>query len=80
MACKTKSGNCAGLTENHEKILSALAGMSGPSASKEIATASGLESKSMSCQLKSLKNKGYIASPARCKYAITEAGKAAMTS
>ena len=80
MACKSKSGNCAGLTENHEKILSALAGMDGPSASKEIAAASGLESKSMSCQLKSLKNKGYIDSPARCKYAITEAGKTAMTS
>ena len=79
MACKTQSGNCAGLTENHDKILSALASMSGPSATKEIAAASGLESKSMSNQLKTLKTKGYIDSPVRCKYAITEAGKAAMT-
>ena len=77
MACKSK--NCKGLTENHEKILSALAGMDGPTASKKIAAVSGLESKSLSSQLKTLKNKGYIDSPARCKYAITEAGKAAMT-
>jgi DNA-binding MarR family transcriptional regulator len=80
MACNTKSESCEGLTENHEKILSALAGMAEPSAAKEIAAVSGLESKSMSSQLKSLKNKGYIDSPVRCKYAITVAGKAAMTS
>ncbi|MBU0680516.1 MAG: MarR family transcriptional regulator [Proteobacteria bacterium] len=55
-----------------------MVGMSEPAAGKEIAAAVGMESKAVSCKLTGLKNKGYIDSPVRCKYAITAEGKAAL--
>ena len=74
MACK---GGCKkGLSDEHKAILSALAGMAEPAACKDIAAAVGQESKKVSCKLTSLKKKGFIQSPARCRYEITEAGKA----
>lgn len=71
--CKTNT-----LTEEQQKILAAMAEIDGPCATKDIAAATGLESKSISCRLKSLKTKGYIASPARCRYEITAGGKSAL--
>lgn len=67
-----------GLSDEHKAILKALDSMSEPVACKEIAAAVGQESKKVSCKLTSLKKKGYIQSPARCKYEITDDGKAAM--
>ena len=67
-----------GLTDEQKKILHAMAEINGPCAGKDIAAATGLESKSVSCRLTSLKKKGYIESPARCKYEITADGKAAI--
>lgn len=76
MACKCKSNE--GMTEEQKKILAAMAEINGPCACKDIAEKTGLESKSISCRLKSLKTKGYIDSPARCKYEITVEGKKAL--
>ena len=73
MACKSKS--CGTLTEEQKKILEALAEAKEPVATKDISAATGIPSKSVSCRLRSLKNKGFIESPARCKYAITNEGK-----
>ncbi len=66
-----------GLNDDHKKILSAMAKCTDPCACKDIAAATGLESKSVSCKLTALKKKGYISSPVRCKYEITEEGRAA---
>lgn len=77
--CKNKCQKKESLSAEHHKILTAMAGQDDPCGCKDIAEASGMESKSVSCKLKSLKTKGYIDSPARCKYAITEAGKTALT-
>ncbi|MCB2181720.1 MAG: hypothetical protein KQH63_06835 [Desulfobulbaceae bacterium] len=65
-----------GLTDEQKQILAEMAKMSEPCGCKDIAQATGLESKSVSCRLTSLKKKGYIASPVRCKYEITDDGKA----
>ncbi len=73
MACKR------GLSENARKVLEALAKAPGPVGSKEIAEVSGLETKQVSCQLSALKKKGLVASPARCKYEITDAGKSELS-
>lgn len=46
--------------------------------SKDLAAATGLEAKQVSCQLTALKKKGFIESPVRCKYSITPEGKSAV--
>lgn len=80
MACCTKKcGKSEGLSAEYHKILAAMAEQKEPCGCKDIAEASGMASQSVSCKLKSLKSKGYVDSPARCKYAITEAGKTALS-
>lgn len=69
-ACKTK-----GLSETQRQVLEALAKSSEACGSKDLAAATGLESKQVSCQITALKNKGFVSSPARCKYEITDEGK-----
>ena len=71
-SCKNK------ITDDQKKILSAMAGMEAPCACKEIATATGIDNKAVGNHLKTLKTKGYIGSPARCRYEITSEGKAAI--
>lgn len=68
-------GKSAGLTADQKRVLSALAGMAKPASGKEIAEASGVGDDSVSATIKSLKTKGFVDSPARCKYAITDVGK-----
>jgi len=63
------------LTEEQLKVLTALNEIGEPCACKDIAAATGLSSNSVSCRLRSLKGKGYVESPARCKYVITDAGR-----
>ncbi|MDP8238776.1 MAG: hypothetical protein P9X24_06785 [Candidatus Hatepunaea meridiana] len=63
------------IDEEGKKILTALADLSKPSSGKKIAEASCLESKKVTSKIKSLKNKGLVENPARCKYSITVAGK-----
>lgn len=69
-SCKT-----TGLSDTQRQVLEALAQNSEACGSKELAAATGLESKQISCQITALKNKGFVSSPARCKYAITAEGK-----
>ncbi len=66
-----------GLTDEQKKILVVMAEQTEPCACKDIAAATGLESKSVSCKLTALKKKGYISSPVRCKYEITAEGRVA---
>ncbi len=73
MGCAT-CGNPA-LSDAQRRVLDALAKSQEPCGSKELAAATGLESKQVSCQITALKNKGYVASPVRCKYSITNEGK-----
>jgi len=78
MACKTKSSvdnRDIKLTAEQEKILRTIAGRSNPVSSREISEAAGIAPKSVSCRIQSLKKKGLIISPARCKYEITDTGR-----
>ncbi len=78
MACKCGSNGGKKeikLTEEQAKILKALSEMEGPVASKDIAEATGIPSKSLSCRIRSLKDKGLVQSPARCRYEVTEKGR-----
>ncbi len=80
MACKRKKTGEKELrlTEEQKRILMAMAEMEGPVASKDIAEATGIPSKSLSCRIRSLRTKGLLDSPSRCKYEITEAGRQAI--
>ena len=78
--CHSKKSKCdKGLTEEQKMVLKALNDSNGPLASREIAAATGLTSNQVSCRIRSLKNKGYVDSPERCKYVITDQGKSALT-
>jgi len=78
MACKSKCGS-KGLSEKQREVLEALAKCKDACGSKDIAAATTLEPKQVSCQITALKKKGYVDSPARCKYTITEEGKSALS-
>lgn len=74
MGCKCGTGKSE-LTEEQEKILKAMVDIGEICACKDIAEATGIPSKSVSCRLKSLRTKGYIQSPQRCKYEVTDSGR-----
>lgn len=76
MGCAT-CGNIA-LSDAQRRVLDALAKSQEPCGSKELAAATGLEAKQISSQITALKNKGYVASPVRCKYSITDEGKSVL--
>lgn len=76
MGCK-KCGPTE-LSENQRKVLEAFAQSKEVCGGKDIASATGLESKQVSCQITALKKKGYVESPIRCKYEITKDGKKAL--
>jgi len=70
---------CAtGLSDKQREVLEALAQCKEACGSKDIAAATSLEPKQVSCQITALKKKGYVASPARCKYEITDEGRKAL--
>lgn len=75
MGCGCKSDS---LNDEQRKVLEAMAKSDSPCGSKDIAAATGLEAKAVSCKITALKKKGYVDSPVRCKYAITGEGKAAL--
>jgi len=64
----------AKLNERQRKVLLALNGRS-CACSRDIAAVSALEPAQVSCQLTALKKRGLVASPARCQYELTAAGK-----
>jgi len=76
MGCKS----CGTLSDKARQVLEAMADCKEACASKDIAAATGLEPKQVSCQITALKKKGYVESPARCKYEISEEGKKALAS
>jgi len=76
MGCKKCAP--AALKDEQRHVLETLANSKEARGSKDIAAATGLEAKQVGCQITSLKKKGYVASPARCKYAITNQGKKAI--
>ena len=76
MGCNTCGTN--DVSDHQRQVLEALAKTHEACGSKEIAAATGLEAKQISCQITALKNKGYVASPVRCKYTITEQGKSVL--
>jgi len=78
MACKSKSCKNEGLSDRQREVLEALAQCKEACGSKDIAAATSLEPKQISCQITALKKKGYVTSPARCKYEITEDGKSVL--
>ncbi|GAB4338998.1 MAG: hypothetical protein Kow0089_11440 [Desulfobulbaceae bacterium] len=63
------------LSDLQKKVLQAFADAGTICGSKDIAAATGMEAKQVSCQITALKKKGLVASPVRCKYEITEDGK-----
>lgn len=73
--CKSKT---TGLSEDQKKVLEAMAKHGAPCASKDIASATGLDAKVVSCKLTDLKKKGLVDSPERCRYGLTEEGRVAM--
>ncbi len=73
--CDKKGEKEIELTEEQERILRAMAGMECPVASRDISKATGIPSKSLSCRIRSLKTKGFLHSPARCRYELTDAGR-----
>lgn len=78
MGCGTKGCGPKPLTEEQKNVLTAMAKCDGPCGSKDIAAATGLEPKQVSCRITALKKKGYVESPVRCKYSITDEGKKAV--
>lgn len=68
----------AKLNDSQQAILKAMSAMDSVCGSKDLAAATGLEAKQVSCQLTALKKKGFIESPVRCKYSITPEGKSAV--
>jgi Fe2+ or Zn2+ uptake regulation protein len=76
MACKS----CAtGLSDTQRQVLEAFAKSEEACGSKDIAAATGMESKKVSCQITALKKKGFVSSPVRCKYEITDEGKSQLS-
>lgn len=74
-ACKGET-----ITDEQRQILEAMAQSQEPCGSKEIAAATGLESKAISCRITAMKKKGLVDSPVRCKYSITDEGRTALKS
>ncbi len=77
MGC-SRCGTKETINDQQRQILKTLAKSAAACGSKDIAAAVKLEPKQIGSQLTTLKKKGYVASPVRCKYEITEAGKSAI--
>jgi len=58
-----------------KKVLQVLSRMNAPASNKEICTEADLDTKVVTSQIKKLKDAGFLDSPVRCKYAITENGR-----
>jgi len=77
---KTMGCGCAKkmLSDEQKKVLKALADCDDPCVAKDIAAATGFDTKMVSSWITDFKKKGYVDSPVRCKYGITAAGRTAM--
>jgi len=70
MACKRGFK----LEDIHKRTLGALKGSDAPLACKDIAAAAGLKSSQVSCRMRPLKSRGYLESPEKGKYVVTDEG------
>lgn len=61
-----------------KQILEALAKSDKPCGNKDIAEATGIDKKVISKEIATLKKQGLVDSPVRCKYGITDKGRAAL--
>ncbi len=66
------------LTDGQKKVLEAMRNSNKPCTPKDIAGAIGLDSKIISKDIAVLKKQGYVDSPVRCKYGITDSGREAL--
>ncbi len=73
MACKRKKTE--GLDDVQKQILEALTTMDEPAGCKVIAEATGLTVPKVNGKLRGLKNRGWVQSPIKGKYVITEEGR-----
>lgn len=64
--------------DESKQVLEVLAKFTAPCGTKDIAEAAGLDKKVVSSQISALKKQGLVDSPVRCKYGITEEGKASL--
>ena len=74
---------CCGKKDNApddavKAVLGALSASSSPMGNKEIAAATGLDEKKLASAMKKLKDGGMIESPVRCKYTVSDKGKAGL--
>ncbi len=76
MSCKQCEPS--GVSDEQRKVLNALASSNEGRGTKDISAATSLEAKQVSAQITALKKKGYVASPVRCKYEITQEGQKAI--
>ncbi|MCW5204818.1 transcriptional repressor [Desulfobulbus sp. US2] len=76
--CAKSSCKKSGLSGRQREVLEVLAKSDDVCANKDIAAVTSLDPKQISCQLTALKKKGFVTSPVRCKYEVTETGKAAL--
>ncbi|MCI5158412.1 MAG: transcriptional repressor [Candidatus Electrothrix sp. AUS1_2] len=76
--CAKNSCKKNGLSDKQHEVLQALAQSDEVCENRDIAQATSMDPKQISCQLIALKKKGFVISPVRCKYEITETGKAAL--
>ncbi len=72
-ACGTLS-----LSDEQKEILAAMEKCGGPCGTKDIATATGIDSKALTGKIADLKKQGLADSPARCKHGITADGVKAL--
>jgi hypothetical protein len=75
MGCKKRCCEQESFTEEKRLVLTALLATAEPVAGKEIAALTGLDAKIVSSGLKTMKDAGWVDSPVRCKYALTDLGK-----
>lgn len=61
-----------------KSVLEALAKCEAPCGAKDIAEATGIDKKIVSKKITALKKDGLVDSPVRCKYGITDAGRASL--
>ena len=63
------------MDNEQNKVLVSLATLDKPSSGKEIAAAADLDPKDVSKHIKKLKALGFVDTPVRCKYGVTEEGR-----
>jgi Fe2+ or Zn2+ uptake regulation protein len=71
-----KSTEQSRISDQQRQILEVLAAAEGPCGTRDIAAATGLETKLISSSIRTLKKIGLVDSPVRCKYGLTGEGKA----